>query len=294
MEERIDAPAYFFHRAGNGSKTFFLTYAFSAIVHLAFFVILIFAPGHTTDKKFFPAVINVSMVTLPGDEKGAKAEKQVEQASRQKKTVVSRPSAATSVKVSSKPQDTVSVAPKKKKVKRSLKKKTFKPARAVKSAITRIEETVEETKPPPLKEAFERLEKTVVTKEAIDRLKQKHGKDVPGQPTGVSGVPGAHSKKILEIIDIYRLEIAYKVQKNWAFSGQLAGDTAKLQASLVFKVMPSGEIKGVFFTDRSGNSFLDESAYKAIIKSNPVDPHPVGVLKPYVNVGLRFTPEGVR
>jgi colicin import membrane protein len=58
--------------------------------------------------------------------------------------------------------------------------------------------------------------------------------------------------------------------------------------------MPNGEIKDIFFTDRSGNSYLDESAYKAIVKSNPVDPHPEGISKPYVNVGLRFTPEGVR
>ena len=58
--------------------------------------------------------------------------------------------------------------------------------------------------------------------------------------------------------------------------------------------MPNGEIKDLFFTDRSGNSHFDESAYRAVMKSNPVDPHPAGLIRPYVQMGLRFTPEGVK
>jgi colicin import membrane protein len=76
------------------------------------------------------------------------------------------------------------------------------------------------------------------------------------------------------LIDLYRIEIAYQIQKNWAFNEQLAGDDQSLVAAIVFKVMPDGEIRDVFFTDHSGNAYLDESAYKAIIKSNPVDSHP--------------------
>jgi TonB family protein len=96
------------------------------------------------------------------------------------------------------------------------------------------------------------------------------------------------------LIQIYKLEIAYQIQKNWAFSEQLAGMRNDLKALLVFKVMPDGEIRDVFFTDRSGNRYLDESAHKAIIKSNPILPHPKGVIRPYVTVGIRFTPEGAK
>jgi colicin import membrane protein len=73
---------------------------------------------------------------------------------------------------------------------------------------------------------------------------------------------------------LYRLEVAFQIQKNWAFNEQLAGDDQSLVAAIVFKVMPDGEIRDIFFTDRSGNTYLDESAYKAIVKSNPVDSHP--------------------
>jgi colicin import membrane protein len=58
--------------------------------------------------------------------------------------------------------------------------------------------------------------------------------------------------------------------------------------------MPNGEIKDLFFTDRSGNKHFDESAYRAVMKSNPVAPHPRGISEPFVQMGLRFTPEGIR
>ncbi|MBW2592274.1 MAG: TonB C-terminal domain-containing protein, partial [Deltaproteobacteria bacterium] len=63
--------------------------------------------------------------------------------------------------------------------------------------------------------------------------------------------------------------------------------------SLVFKIMPDGEIRDIFFTDRSGNNYLDESAYNAIQKSNPVKGHPEGTRRSSVEMGLEFTPEGI-
>ena len=102
------------------------------------------------------------------------------------------------------------------------------------------------------------------------------------------------SEEIVEIIDIYRVEIAFQIQKNWAFSQSLAGDAKNLTAEIVFRVMPDGEIRDIWFDKRSGNAYLDESARRAIMKSNPVSPHPEGLSKPFIPVGLRFTPEGVR
>ena len=63
---------------------------------------------------------------------------------------------------------------------------------------------------------------------------------------------------------------------------------------LTFKVMPNGEIRDVTFMDRSGNKYLDESGYRAIMKSNPVKPHPDGIVRAYVLMGVRFTPEGMQ
>ena len=293
MEELLDAPAYLFRGPEKIPRAFFLTFALSTFCHVIFFAILIFTPGRNADRRFMPAVITVSMVSLPGEEAAPREGHQARQQPKTEKVTVSETpkSKKQLAPVSSK---TVSVSPKKPSPKKSLKKKTFKPSKIVKDAISRIEKTVEEESPTPLQAALDRLRNAVDKTDERDRLKKKAGAgDVKGVP-GIQAGNGISGKKVLELIDIYRVEIAYKVQKNWAFSGQLAGASGDLQASLVFKVMPSGEIKEIFFTDRSGNRYLDESAYKAVVKSNPVDPHPAGISKSFIEVGLRFTPEGVR
>ena len=90
------------------------------------------------------------------------------------------------------------------------------------------------------------------------------------------------------------MEIASIVQKHWAFAESLAGNATDLSASVAFTVMPNGEIRDIWFDKHSGNNYLDESARNAIIKSNPLPPHPEGLNKPFITIGLRFTPQGIR
>lgn len=281
--------------------------AVSIACHLVLFLVLIFTPAPNPDRKFSPNVINVDLVKLPEkgkttgpDKKTAKASKKpvAKQAKKPPvppaKKAVKKISLKEHTKAEPKPAKAVSLSPKKKKTKTSLKKKTYKPANAVKRAITRIEKEVADSKPDTLKQALNRLKQKVEKTEAGARRQGAARKGIAGSPKGVSGESWAAAKRTADIRDIYRIEIAYQVQKNWAFSEQLAGGGRSLQASLVFKVMPNGEIRDIFFTDRSGNAYLDDSAYKAVMKSNPVDPHPSGVSEPFIQVGLRFTPEGVR
>jgi TonB family protein len=74
----------------------------------------------------------------------------------------------------------------------------------------------------------------------------------------------------------------------------MAGGDKNLKVGLVFKVLPNGEITDIRYTERSSNSYLDDSAYKAIVKSSPVAPHPPTIKEPYVVMAIRFTPEGIR
>ena len=261
----MHARAYSHQWMEHDSRTLFLSFAVSIICHLVFFAVLISAPSYTPKRIFSPSVINVSIVTLPG----------------QKKTPAIKTLSKTNAQTDQKFSKTAPLVTKKKKIKTSLKKKTFKSSKIVKSAIERIEKKVEESRPTPVTEA-------------IEDLKHKIEKGAIEQNSETQAVSGANSKRALELIDIYRVEIAFQIQKNWAFSEQIAGSSTNLQACLVFKVMPSGEIREIFFTDRSGNSYLDESAYRAIIKSNPDAPHPPGVIRPFVEIGLRFGPQGLQ
>jgi colicin import membrane protein len=194
------------------------------------------------------------------------------------------------------PKPEVSLTPKVKE-KKSLKEATKDSQKMIERAIERIEKKVSEPD-------------TSSVASAIDRLKKKFGetetgagRPSPPAPTagqgggggpaggagGGGGGPGA-----IEPIDIYRATVASQVERNWAFSPQLAGGDKSLRVGLVFKVLPSGEITDIRYTERSSNSYLDDSAYKAIVKSSPVAAHPPPIKAPYVVVAIRFTPEGIR
>ncbi len=162
-----------------------------------------------------------------------------------------------------------------------------------------LEKKVESSPPRPLEDTFKRLREQVARGQKSVEGDESGSAEATGNVAGGTGTApfgppaGGGGKGELELIDLYRLEIAYQVQKNWAFAEQMAGGGGRMMASIVFKVMPDGSIEDIFFTDRSGNSYLDESAYKAIVKSSPVKPHPSGLRVAYIEMGLRFTPEGV-
>ncbi len=305
MKQNVHAHAYLYQQMESDLGPFLTMFVISIVCHFAFFAIVVLTPGHTRSKRFEPRIINVNLVALPRP-KALPAPK-ASPKSTEKVTV--KPEAPTVKRVEEKPviKETVtlapksapeiSVAPKPKpvKAKTSLKQKTFKPRTVVKPAIKRIEKKVEESRPTLISEAINRLKDKVDQTEKDRRNKAQKEEQAGRSPLWAEmGESGSGKEEFGGLIQIYKLEIAYRVQKNWAYSDQLAGRQSKLKALLVFKVMPDGEIKDVFFTDRSGDVYLDESAYKAVIKSNPVPPHPKGLARPFITVGLRFTPEGVK
>ena len=266
-------------------KLVMIAFTVSLFCHIALFSILVYAQTYRPKQRAAPVVMNVSLVSLPeyaGPSQPAK------------KSTVSIPSKKADKPVSVKKKTVVlkKEAPKSVKKKTSLKKKTFQSEKVKKNTLKKLEKKVETS-------TTDRIAK------AIDQIKAKVGHEKPPKSTqpsapqkAVTGTPGGTGQvsggKLAEIIDIYRVEIAYQVQRNWAFPDQLAGGRSDLQTLLVFKVMPNGEIKDLFFTDRSGNSHFDESAFRAVMKANPVNPHPKSISRAYVQMGLRFTPEGIQ
>jgi colicin import membrane protein len=260
---------------------------------LLFLGLVLFTPDWwTPSQPYIPSVIDVQMVDLAqvGATKGTTPEKTVApepvtKAPKKEEAPVSVSQEATAAK----PE--VSVAPEQKATKSSLKYKTFKPKKVLQNALQRVEKNVESRPPKPLEDTIKRLREKV----AKEGKPGTSGEDVPetGQTGKGVGFGGRGGQKEIELIDLYRLEIAYAVQKNWAFAEQLGGGK-QLVASIVFKVMPDGKLTDIFFTDHSGNSYLDDSAYKAIVKTSPVKPFPPGLSRSYIEMGLRFTPEGVR
>jgi len=281
---------------GEGRLSLFYPLVLSLVSHLIFFAIVLFIPDMRTEKHQPRSVINVSMVSVKKtDVKDAqkntakKPTTPVKQPETKKPPSPSKQPKKSKASVKSKPKP---------KPKTSLKKKTFKSTQVAKQAVKEIEtkskpEAKEASQQESLKSALDRLKRTVGESEKAKASGKKTGtsESKSGLRTGAFNEAG---RKEAELIDLYRLEIAFQIQKNWAFNEQLAGGDQSLAAAIVFKVMQDGEIRDLFFTDRSGNPHLDESAYKAIMKSNPVDRHPQGLSQPYVVMAIRFTPQGIR
>ena len=286
MNKRIYPHTY--QNEENEHRGFFSNFAVSLLCHLIFFVILIFAPGYATDRNPSLSVINVSLVTLPSQNNAplpAKVKTQTVVEKKDQKTTISSKAVP---KTDQKSPESISLKPKKKKVKQSLKKKTFKTDKVVKSAIRRIKKEVEESRPDQVNKAIARLKDQVEKTGPPSPSKQQKTKE-----TGPPGGSATGSKKDLELMDIYMIEIQYRIQKNWSFTAQLAGGRTDLEAWPAIKITPNGEIKDVWFDKRSGNSYFDEQAKKAILKSNPLPPLPKGYWRPYFEVGFRFTASGL-
>jgi colicin import membrane protein len=276
-------------------------------LHLAIIGALVYIPMSFSSPRLPPGAISVSLVAMPGPgpspgagdggpaaekPKPVEAPKPVETPKPpiEKPVVPVAEPAPKPVPAAPKPE--VSLAPPKVREKKSLKEETKNPQKMIEQAIDRIEKKVKEPDTGSVNAAIDRIRKKLGEGEAAQPRPGPPGGAVPGAGPGGGGGGGGPGQ--IEPIDIYRAEIAYQVEKNWAFSPQLAGSDKKLQAGLVFKVLPSGEITDIRYVDRSNNAYLDESAYRAIAKSSPVKPHPQTIKMPYVQVAIRFTPEGIR
>ena len=189
-------------------------------------------------------------------------------------------------------EEAVSVAPQPKvyKEKKSLKKETYKPKAVAKAPEPQTEKKKKPTnaRPAQVTRAIEKLRKQAMTPPGSSSA--PNAQAAGGQSGG--GWSGGQAGG--ELIDIYKAEIAVRIQQNWAFSEQVAGGRKDLSAVIVLKILPSGEIGDTWFEKRSGNSILDDSAFRAVQKSNPLPPLPKGYFRSFYLVGLIFTPEGIQ
>ncbi len=303
MKKSIQMQVYPFGM-GNDSRTMVFYFGISLFIHLIFIGYIIFLPESAPKRRFSPGSINVSLVSLPGPPAAAPAPAAKPEA---KAAVTPKPEIKKTAKapvmktpppqtpaVTAEPKKTVSLTPVKRKwkAKKSLKKKTLDRRKLINRAVSGVQKKVEKSQSDSVNQAIEALKKKVAQTEAKPSPTDQHVR--AGTGAGIPGGTGSGGQRALELIDIYKIEVAFQVERQWAFSEQLAGDGQALQASLVFRVLPSGEVTDIRFTERSGNSYLDESAYKAVVKASPVSPHPQGVRELYVTVALRFTPQGIR
>ena len=289
-----------------GNRTLLFYIGISLLLHIVLMTVFVIMPALTPSRRYIPSAVNVSLVSIPalgnGAAKAPAPEKPVVKSTVPEKPAVKKEPVVKPVPVKPpppppKPEAEVSTAPTPKpktKKKESLKHKTFKPSKVIKDAVSKMEKKVEETRPSKLEETMNRLKQQV---EKEDRSRKTDTGAGTGQAGTVIGSPsgsGLSSGQFQSRVQVYQAEIAYQVQKNWVFSELMSGGRTDLEAILGFKIRPNGEISDIWFDQRSGNTYLDESAYRAIVKSNPLPPLPAGLFDGDYTVGIRFGPKGIK
>jgi len=256
----------------SGVRNYALFFTLSAAGHLVIFLMLMVFQNISPPHRFEPSVINVDLVSMSAPSPPAQ-----QTAAAPEPEVATPAPALPPVKVKTVVKEKTQTP--KVKPKRSLKKKTYKPSRVAESAIAAVQKKLDTSQSQNLQDRLAQLSQEVKTSGNAQRK------------TGRMNASGAMGS---ELINIYKTEILYYIQKNWSYNPQLSGDKKDLVALLGMKIMPDGEIREVWFDQHSGNRYFDETARKAVLKSNPLPPLPEGFNKTFLNQGLRFTPSGVK
>ncbi len=180
------------------------------------------------------------------------------------------------------PSDYVVEKPRQK-VKQSMKKKTIRTAAVRRSAVEKLREKSKASRPRSVSERINAM------KSEVSGQDRKLSNKSAGR-SGRSG--GGSAARDMSRMEVYQAEVAVEMKNNWVFSESLAGGDARgLESRLVIKIMPDGSITDVWYAKRSGNTYLDQSAYRTVKKSDPLPPLPEGY--PYYHLMLGFTPSGL-
>ncbi len=302
----------------------------SLLFHVLIIVMMMFLPELSVRKTYSPSVMNVTMVTLstPGsspkagplapDLKQATAKQAPPAEPKPEKVApppppkpappkpepekIREPEPPKPVEEVKKPvqaekpaPDAISLAKEKSKEKTSLKKESVTPDQAIKKALAKIEKKVADTPPDPLQSTLDRLRSSVEKQETTRSSAASATTAQTGGQGGVSatGIPGI-GLQAMQAIDFYRSLIALNIEKNWFYNEQLAGGKSDLVAVVIIKILSSGDISDIWFEKKSGNVFFDDSAFKAVKKSSPLPPLPREYTRPFYEVGLVFTPAGLK
>jgi colicin import membrane protein len=107
------------------------------------------------------------------------------------------------------------------------------------------------------------------------------------QPTKMTA--GDKAAKANEYTNI----VSAKVHNNWSIPPELK-PRGNIVTIIEIKIMRDGSLAYAGFEKRSGNSFYDESAMKAVKKSAPFPPLPGGFSDNIMEIGIRFHPSQLR
>jgi len=125
--------------------------------------------------------------------------------------------------------------------------------------------------------------------QALDRIKKKTAAEPPAAAQAHSGVQQdrqATGDSNARFNDYYRV-IWSKIKGQWALPGGIL-PKGSLEAVVHVRILRNGSLTEIGFEKRSGNAYFDNSALRAVNKSNPLPPLPEWFRESSLDVGIRF------
>lgn len=166
-------------------------------------------------------------------------------------------------------------------VKTAKKKETFDKEKVLEDAVRQMGEQSRQQRPKSIEDRLARMEE--------DAGKQGYTEQSGNSRNADSG--GSAPSEEYSRMEIYQAEVAVLMKQNWTFNPDMAGNTKGLEARLVIRIQPDGTVSEIWYEKRSGNKYLDESAYKTVEKASPLPPLPEGQQQYHLVLG--FTPTGL-
>jgi colicin import membrane protein len=249
-------------------------------IHLALFVLSIFAPNLWEKSRPMPPVYTVKLfekVDLPS-QKAAEPKKQapiVKPKPKIQKVEKKEIKTAPQPKESKpKPKKVVSLSPKKPKPKPVAAKDTEK---LLSKRLESLEERVKE------KEA------EAIINDRLSAIRSSiEAKTKKTETTAVAGT-GAGSEPQDEVLRLYCTEIWARVRNHWVLPEQLLDKTG-LTSIVVVRISQDGMLLNAEHEHKSGHDLFDQSAMRAVQKAGPFPPLPAALRPGPLEIGIRFRP----
>ncbi|MBW1710352.1 MAG: TonB C-terminal domain-containing protein [Deltaproteobacteria bacterium] len=265
---------------------FKLTVIISIALHLAVILFgFILLPGLTSGRALLPPVYTVRLVSLPPMAAPAAAPKKAAAKPASKPAFIPPKQKAELI-----PLGPVKEGPKKKTEIKKIKKAPpkSKPVRRVDSsrdlekALARVKTKIQKKQ-----QASDRIDS------AISRLAKKSGPG--GGTTTAYGLQGTGPRSELDVkLGEWLIVIHNVINANWNMPpAGLLRKKGPLEAVYIIQISQSGTIVRGWFERKSGDKYFDQSAEKAVARSNPLPPLPENFKGQNFEVGLRFTPTGL-
>ena len=86
----------------------------------------------------------------------------------------------------------------------------------------------------------------------------------------------------------YYNKVEQRVRRNWIPPQSLERSKENVMTIVAITLLPDGRLLKSVIEQTSGDPIFDQSVMRAILKSNPFSPPPIGLTKQDFELGLRF------